>query len=220
MATAVFNYTGSQVWCKDRISANKTTGSGNEQSIVIPISGLPTGAIINNATLTFTVGEIHYGSFGSLHVNGLKVTGVDVPSTHTVAVTVSGNESVSATFKFVGKRYSNANTENAVTVNLGFTNIYVTVDYTNPSSNFTLSTSSVDAGGTITANILATDSNYTHRMTVSFGSRSAAVDGTNTFASFKMPLEWLDHCTYQIPRGKAYHLQSPRAHRRLQDSSL
>ena len=156
---------------------------------------LPTGAKVVHAYIHSEWGSVNTG-YAVKTVNG-----VQPDASGNVPVTLSTtNGAVSYDFKF----RPNATLSGAGTFSsrADVKNIYLHVEYTNPVSSFTTSVSSVDAGGEIIADIKASNTSYTHRMTVQFGSRSASVDGTNTSASFTIPLGWLD----QIPdstSGKA-----------------
>lgn len=76
-----------------------------------------------------------------------------------------------------------------------YVTIAVTWQYT--ASKLTLSASSVDAGGSVTANISAYDAAFSHRVTLAFGSRSQSWTVAAGVASqgVAVPLAWLD----QIP---------------------
>ena len=76
-----------------------------------------------------------------------------------------------------------------------YVTIAVTWQYT--ASKLTLSASSVDAGGTVTANISAYDAAFSHRVTLAFGSRSQSWTVAAGVASqaVAVPIGWLD----QIP---------------------
>lgn len=78
-----------------------------------------------------------------------------------------------------------------------YVTIAVTWQYT--ASKLTLSASSVDAGGSVTANIGAYDKGFSHRVTLAFGSRSQSwnVSAGTASRAVAVPLAWLD----QIPRA-------------------
>lgn len=78
-----------------------------------------------------------------------------------------------------------------------FVTIEVSWEYT--TSQLTLSATSVDAGGTVTATIKAYDGGFSHRVTLAFGSRSQSWDvAAGTAAQgVTVPLDWLD----QIPNA-------------------
>lgn len=76
---------------------------------------------------------------------------------------------------------------------------YIDIEYTVLQSGLTLNKTMVDAGDAIRANIVAGGSEYTHRLTWSFGSRTQvnSVGAGVAYNDFTPPLEWLD----QIPNA-------------------
>ena len=66
-----------------------------------------------------------------------------------------------------------------------------------PVSSFNLSTLSLDAGQTITANINRAEASYTHTVTFAFGSASQQYTGVATSQAFTIPLSWIN----QIPNS-------------------
>ena len=119
------------------------------------------------------------GSFGAVGTNGERTcaltTGYDYASlTH---ITLYGGG--------VGTQIAGGS----------YVTIAVTWQYT--ASKLTLSASSVDAGGSVTANISAYDAAFSHRVTLAFGSRSQSWTVAAGVASqaVAVPIGWLD----QIP---------------------
>lgn len=181
MITAVFRYTSgddNQLWLR-------SDGITSTTYAQIEVSGLPAGAVINSASITFTATSVRYGTKLAFRCNGVSAK---VDSANTVAATVAGNGTVSIRFDF------NASTT-ASYATIGIVGLQLTVSYTNPVSSVTLEASSVPAGGTIHAIISAADPRYTHRMQVTFGSETATVEGDNASASLDVPMAWLN----QIP---------------------
>ena len=119
------------------------------------------------------------GSFGAVGTNGERTcaltTGYDYASlTH---ITLYGGG--------VGTQIAGGS----------YVTIAVTWQYT--ASKLTLSASSVDAGGSVTANISAYDAAFSHRVTLAFGSRSQSwnVGAGTASQGVNVPIGWLD----QIP---------------------
>ena len=117
--------------------------------------------------------------------SGVNATGIqfDVTSITTLTGT-SGTAQV-----YLGAQYGWAD----------YSNITFNVEFDYLQSSFTLSTTNVEAGKTITANIAIQDPSATHRATWQFGTRTQAVSTAAGVASssFTVPLAWLD----QIPNA-------------------
>lgn len=164
------------------------TGYDLSRSGSFPASGYRiTGAVLHctlrNAvwdTITVKAADgTTLGSFGAVGTNGERtcalITGYDYAKlTH---ITLYGGG--------VGTQIAGGS----------YVTIAVTWQYT--ASKLTLSASSVDAGGSVTANISAYDATFSHRVTLAFGSRSQSWTVAAGVASqgVNVPLAWLD----QIP---------------------
>lgn len=164
------------------------TGYDLSRSGSFPASGYRiTGAVLHctlrNAvwdTITVKAADgTTLGSFGAVGTNGERtcalITGYDYAKlTH---ITLYGGG--------VGTQIAGGS----------YVTIAVTWQYT--ASKLTLSASSVDAGGSVTANISAYDAAFSHRVTLAFGSRSQSWTVAAGVASqaVAVPIGWLD----QIP---------------------
>lgn len=153
---------------------------------------LPTGATVLNSYIHSEWGSPKTG-YAIKTVNGTVPRSENNYNVSVTLSTTNGTNSYEFKFKANGSLLSEGSHSSIAQIS----NVYLYIEYQNPASSFTLSSTSVAAGGTVTANISAVDSSYTHRMTVAFGSRSATVTGTNTSASYAIPLSWLD----QIPNA-------------------
>ena len=70
-----------------------------------------------------------------------------------------------------------------------------------PVSTFTLSTSSLDAGQSITVNITRADSSYTHTVIFTLGSATQQYTGVATSQAFTIPLTGASSWLYQMPNS-------------------
>lgn len=174
-------------------------GTGNASQVWSPtVSGLPAGAIINSVTLTFSSGntyaspgrtEIFWGS-EALAKNRLWYVSQSSGSGGTIDLTgrVKGNGSFSLLFR---KTANSAGSQS----NVYFTDIKVTIDYTNPISSFTLDKTSLSVGEKLTVTITRADSSYTHKVKYELGSESYEATGVGTSSSYTIPYAWVEQIT-------------------------
>lgn len=194
MPTLTVNYVDedNQIWLK---------GTGAAGQVWSPsVTGLPSGAIINSATMTFTTGNT-YSSPGRTSIYwGTSTSGTSLWSTsgsgngNTYSISLNGYILGNGLLNLYFHKTSNSSASQS---NVYFIGISISIHYTNPASSFTLNSTSVIAGNNVTVSIDRIDASYTHRVTFSFGDRSYTLTGVSTSASYTIPVEWLD----QIPNA-------------------
>ena len=172
------------------ISTEPTTATNGDR--VVPVSGLPDGAIINSAVLTYTVpyNPLNGAEISTLNGNtiGWRV------GTHSanLGITGNGNFQLMFAFKDYGAQHSHTQSHSSAWI---LTNLVVTIDYTNPyyASDWSIGAASVDAGNPIQVTLSPAGSGYNHKITAVFGSYSTSVDlatGVNV-GSVPTALDWL-----------------------------
>lgn len=156
-------------------------------------SGLPENIRIKRIYWQFDVsrqkGSVYarwyYGTSGDTLNGNTGMNGTAFQFDVTSKVTISGTSGTA--WVYLGAQYGWAD----------YSNISFNIEFDYLQSSFTLSTTNVDAGKTITANIAIQDATATHRLTWQFGTRTSVVTTAAGVASssFTVPLAWLD----QIP---------------------
>lgn len=177
-----------QIWLKN------TGAQGQTWSPVI--SGLPTGAIISAATLSFTLHNSYatpgavYVYKGSSNASANRLWYVSASAYRDgVSYSVDLSSYVTGNGTFPLYFYKSGNTSQNY---LCFTSIVITVTYTQPSSTFTLSSSSINAGETMTVSITRSNTSYTHKVIFAIGTRSNTISNVATQTSYTVPLSWVD----------------------------
>ena len=129
----------------------------------------------------------YYGTSGDTLNGNTGMNGTAFQFDVTSKVTISGTSGTA--WVYLGAQYGWAD----------YSNISFNIEFDYLQSSFTLSTTNVDAGKTITANIDIQDPTATHKATWQFGTQKQPVTtgaGVDT-SSFTIPLAWLD----QIPNA-------------------
>lgn len=172
------------------ISTEPTTATNGDR--VVPVSGLPDGAIINSAVLTYTVPSNPLNGAEISTLNGSTIGWRVGNHSANLGITGNGNFQLVFAFKDYGAQHSHTQTHSSV---WNLTNLVVTIDYTNPyyASDWSIGAASVDAGNPIPVTLAPAGSGYNHRITAVFGSYSTSVDlatGVNV-GSVPTALDWL-----------------------------
>ena len=195
MPVLTINYTNdndNQIWLK---------GTDLADFVWSPVvSGLPSGAIINSVTMSFTSGYFYSAPkqrsvyWGNTVGDRLWYASGSNGNGDSFSVSLTGRITGNGTYMFLFRKTAN---ESSTRSNVYFTGISIAIDYTNPVSTFSLSSSSVTAGSSVIVSISRSDASYTHRVTFSFGSRSYTQSGVATSLTYAIPIAWLD----QIPNA-------------------
>lgn len=172
------------------ISTEPTTATNGDR--VVPVSGLPDGAIINSAVLTYTVPSNPLNGAEISTINGSTIGWRAGNHTANLGITGNGNFQLVFAFKDYGAQHSHTQTHSSV---WNLTNLVVTIDYTNPyyASDWSIGAASVDAGNPIPVTLAPAGSGYNHKITAVFGSYSTSVDlatGVN-MGSVPTALDWI-----------------------------
>lgn len=151
---------------------------------------LPAGAELQSAVVYATLGSPNGG------INVASVNDVSIQS-GTADVTASATATqVKADFKFkaYGRVYSDTATHSGV---LGFSDVYLVIEYLVPSSTFTINSTTLEAGVPFVVTIEAQSMDYDHTVGVALGWRNANywVSAGETSIDITVPLEWLDQIT-------------------------
>ena len=169
------------------------------------LSGIPSGAIIDSAIVTSTLGSPSTGiddcliNYDSVDYN-FSSGSLDITA-KVQASLASGSVSFRYKFKANGGTGTTSYTGISHSSGLGFSNNVITITYHMPVSTFTLSTTSLDAGQSITVNITRADSSYTHTVTFTFGSATQQYTGVATSQAFTIPLTGASSWLYQMPNS-------------------
>lgn len=129
----------------------------------------------------------YYGTSGDTIAGSTGVSGAGFQFDVTSKVTISGTSGTA--WVYLGAQNGWAD----------YSNISFSIEFDYLQSSFTLSTTNIEAGKAITANIAIQDSTASHKATWQFGTRTSVVTtGAGVKAnSFTVPLAWLD----QIPNA-------------------
>lgn len=181
MALMTWNYTGN-------VSRDAESTADYGLFTGLSYSGLPDNIRIKRCYWQWTISREKGSTYGRWYEYGNSSNkgsaGTNGTFTFDVALVTatSGNPKV-----YLGSQYGKT-TYRDISFNIEF-------DYLQ--SSFTLSTTNVNAGAAITANIAIQDATATHRLTWQFGTRTSVVTTAAGVASssFTVPLAWLD----QIP---------------------
>lgn len=172
------------------ISTEPSTATNGDR--VVPVSGLPDGAIINSAVLSYTVPNNPLNGAETSTLNGATIGWRAGNHTASLGIKGNGNFQLVFAFKDYGAQHSHTQSHSSVWT---LTNMVVTIDYTNPyyASDWSIGAASVDAGNPIPVTLSPAGSGYNHKITAVFGSYSTSVDletGVNV-GSVPTALDWL-----------------------------
>lgn len=190
MAVKIFtiaNFSQVSTWVVDD---NNNLISGPNTDIdtkSVTFSGIPAGSVITAATLTATIGTINY----QLRL----LDGTFFNGTRNVLSKVSVGATASFEFRFKGSGNISLGS-GTHTAYLEYTNVKVTVTYTEPASGLTLNKTTCKAGDTIRATIAPVTTSVTHKIKFSMTGvttvTSATIPaGTKTY-DYTVPLAWQD----------------------------
>lgn len=181
MALMTWNYDGTRV---------TEAGSTTDYSLFtgLSYSGLPENIKVKRCYWQWTVsrssGSVYARWYEQGNSSNKGSAGANGTFTFDVALVTatSGNPKV-----YLGSQYGKST----------YSNISFNIEFDYLQSSLTLSTTNVNAGASITANITAQNAEATHKVTFQFGTRTQSYTMAAGVASqsFSVPLEWLD----QIP---------------------
>lgn len=204
-APTIANFYLNSAWkgYEETDGTNKTysTPSTGYADYAYSLSGIPAGAIVDSAIVTSALGSPSTGikdcfiNYDGVDYN-FRSGSLDITAKVQASLT-SGAVSFRYKFKANGGSGSTSVGGTSHSASLGFDNNVITITYHMPVSSFSLSTSSLDAGQTITANINRADASYTHTVTFAFGSATQQYTGVATSQAFVIPLSWMN----QIPNS-------------------
>ena len=183
-------------------------GQSVYETATITVSGIPSGATITRAVLSVTparaTGTVDSSKITRLNVAwGDRITkNIDYlhPDRNQWDWPVTGNGNVDLTFGYKSG-ISSAST-------LVMQNISLVVEWIDPVSQFTLVSSTVEAGGVVTANIQASGGGYTHRLRIVLGSMSGTASGGGSTLSYSIPLSWVDQMPNSVSGGGIVYLDT------------
>lgn len=157
---------------------------------------LPTGAIINSVKLNYIAGntlaspgrtEIFWGDseIASNRLWYVSGTGGGTSRELNLYNYITSNGTYSLLFRKVANSAGSQS-------NVYFQSLSIVITYTEPASSFTLSSTSINAGDTLSVTISPTNSNYRHIVRYGFGSHSEDAKNVSTSSTFTIPESWLD----------------------------
>ena len=171
----IANFRQSSTWTvvyDPLLGANRLSGGVSISTLnkSVTFSGIPTGATINSAVLTATMGSTAYRI--------RQLDGAHFSGSRNVISKVTPGASVSFEFKFQGS--GSTSTVGTQTAYLAYSNIKITVDYTEPASRLTLNKTTMKAGDTIRCTITPASTTVTHKV-------KFAMTGISTVTSATIP---------------------------------
>ena len=181
MALMTWNYTGNV--SRD---AESTTDYGLFTGL--SYSGLPDNIKIKRCYWQWTISREKGSTYGRWYEYGNSSNKGSAGTNGTFTFDVALVTATSGQLRvYLGSQYGKTT----------YSNISFNIEFDYLQSSFTLSTTNVNAGEAITANIAIQDATATHRLTWQFGTRTSVVTTAAGVASssFTPPLAWLD----QIP---------------------
>lgn len=181
MALMTWNYTGNV--SRD---AESTTDYGLFTGL--SYSGLPDNIKIKRCYWQWTISREKGSTYGRWYEYGNSSNKGSAGTNGTYTFDVALVTATSGQLRvYLGSQYGKTT----------YSNISFNIEFDYLQSSFTLSTTNVNAGAAITANIAIQDATATHRLTWQFGTRTNVVTTAAGVASssFTPPLAWLD----QIP---------------------
>ena len=183
MALMTWNYTGNV--SRD---AESTTDYGLFTGL--SYSGLPDNIKIKRCYWQWTISREKGSTYGRWYEYGNSSNKGSAGTNGTYTFDVALVTATSGQLRvYLGSQYGKTT----------YSNISFNIEFDYLQSSFTLSTTNVEAGKAITANIAIQDATATHRLTWQFGTRTSVVTTAAGVASssFTPPLAWLD----QIPNA-------------------
>lgn len=188
MGSISFSY-GSQLWLKGK-SFSETIWS-------VPVSGIPSGASISSVTLvvdlittTNASGNISiYKGESNIAANRVLYRTAGAYNESGISVDLSSYITGNGNFPLLFRKNANSSGTQS---NVCFGVPVITINYVDPVSTFTLSSTSINAGDTLTVNITRANSSYTHIVRYGFGTHSEDIKNVATSSSFAIPESWLD----------------------------
>lgn len=181
MALMTWNYTG---------NISRDAGSTTDYGLFtgLSYSGLPDNIRIKRCYWQWTISREKGSTYGRWYEYGNSSNKGSAGTNGTYTFDVALVTATSGQLRvYLGSQYGKTT----------YSNISFNIEFDYLQSSFTLSTTNVNAGAAITANIAIQDATATHRLTWQFGTRTNVVTtgaGVAT-SSFTVPLAWLD----QIP---------------------
>lgn len=189
----IANFSQSSTW---RVDSRYNTMLGDYENYLVSgpstvsvnkavvFSGIPAGSTINSAVLTATIGGT---AFKIRQLDDVNFSG----SRNVISKVAPG---ASVNFKFTFQGSGSLSTVGTITSSLAYSNIKITVDYTEPASGLTLNKTSCKAGDVIRATIAPTSTTAAHKiryaMTGVTTVTSATIPaGTKTY-DYTVPLSW------------------------------
>lgn len=169
-----------------------TTPSTDEETQNLVIDGLPDGAIIHSATLTYTINSPSTSTGAAIS----QIAGQTVewrPGTYSISLSITGNGTYPILFRFKAYGSSHEHTQSHYAT-LVYRNITVTVDYEDPyyASGWSVNAPSVEAGNPVPITISPAGSGYSHHLLMTFGSYSteAWLEANVNVASLATAIAW------------------------------
>lgn len=169
-----------------------TTPSTDEETQNLVIDGLPDGAIIHSATLTYTINSPSTSTGAAIS----QIAGQTVgwrPGTYSISLSITGNGTYPILFRFKAYGSSHEHTQSHYAT-LVYRNITVTVDYEDPyyASDWSVNAPSVEAGNPVPITISPAGSGYSHHLLMTFGSYSteAWLEANVNVASLATAIAW------------------------------
>lgn len=170
-----------------------TTPSTSTTNKTFSISGIPSGAIIDSATITQTANTPYTG----ISLRRLDSTDWTGSRDVTSQLQALGGTYTSITYEFKFKANGGSGGTSVggttITSTLSLTDTLLSVTYHMPTSTFVLNYMSRDAGQNITATITPSDPAYTHHVTWRLNStytQTNTVSAGNTTDIFTLPMTW------------------------------
>lgn len=183
----IADFTQQSSWTVEYMAGSNILVSGPSQATTtktVSFFTIPTGSIINSATLTATVGSTNY----TLRT----LDDVFFSGSRNVKSKVTAGGSASFVFKFKGS--GSTSSPGSFTAGLQYTNVKVTVDYSLPESGLTLNLSTCKAGDTIRATITPASTAYSHKvkfaMTGVTTVTSPTIPAGTKIYDYQVPLDW------------------------------
>lgn len=182
---SIADFIQSSTWTVDdnmNLLSGPTTDTDNKS---VTFSGLPGGSVINDAVLTATIGGTNY------QLRLLDGTFFSGTRNITAKVSVGGTASFEFRFKGSGSTSLGAGTH---TANLQYSSVRIAVDYTPPTSAFTLDKTVCKAGTPIRATIVPAIAGVTHKLVYAMTGVTTVTSamipaGTNVYDN-SPPLSW------------------------------
>lgn len=170
-------------------------GPTTDSKVVSFAYSLPTGAIVNYVRVYATIGSPNSGAAVKT-ANGVTLSGDYMEqcwAEQDLATFDPAASSYTVTFKFkaYGSVYSDTSYHSGT---LAFSEVYLLVDYTIPNSEWSATSTEVEAGGFILVNIHPQEESCSHELLVTFGSinETYVIEAGTTAFTLNIPYEWLE----------------------------